>query len=500
MGTDRRSFVASLLGSSALFSARRLGLSKSTFRGGAERVRWVQDRVGKAASDGRKVCRIPSAWLPYDVSQVSLPSGLRLARQNGPPDVYDVQAYGADPAGKKDSSCAFQAALDSTPDAGGIVFVPPGDYRIDETVVWPTVSSAPDKLVPSTVEGQNRSAVKGVAGRWSASTSSIRYTGGGPLFDLRGGRQEPLHFLGSIRRVALHGEGGKGTAAIDAHHVRSAQFRTLVARRFDTNVIVRGESYYSVWANCLFSDAITDGLSLRDDVNGTTLDRIRCSSNGRYGLDVRLGGFPVNVEGSWFEWNGEAGIGARDTIQVRIAGCYFEGNQGASVAYDGYPGEDYHGALSCRDSYFRPASGAVCFDLGDRPVSVRLDGNTFDATNDIPLIIRTPEFVAHSLVVTSNSRAAEIRPPLLGVDPSGFQDVVALGDEAAAEDPKLGSSNVVRGRQPLRLMDSPLEIPSISTEDRPPARRPGRMLFNSGEGELNLDTGRRWIRPGRDSQ
>ncbi len=54
---------------------------------------------------------------------------------SAPPRVFSIADYGADPTGKADSAPALQAALDQAKMAGGgIVYLPAGKYRIEQSV------------------------------------------------------------------------------------------------------------------------------------------------------------------------------------------------------------------------------------------------------------------------------------------------------------------------------------------------------------------------------
>jgi hypothetical protein len=55
---------------------------------------------------------------------------------NGAPEVLNVVNLGADPSGKRDSSAAMQVAIDRLTPTGGVIHLPAGTYRVDQTLNW----------------------------------------------------------------------------------------------------------------------------------------------------------------------------------------------------------------------------------------------------------------------------------------------------------------------------------------------------------------------------
>jgi hypothetical protein len=50
------------------------------------------------------------------------------------PALFDVQTYGAVGDGTTDDTAAIQSAIDATPANGGVVFFPPGTYKVVATL------------------------------------------------------------------------------------------------------------------------------------------------------------------------------------------------------------------------------------------------------------------------------------------------------------------------------------------------------------------------------
>lgn len=82
---------------------------------------WAPEQA--ATSDGRFLHDFSYAGYRYGARPPVAPPGA----------IYDVTTYKADPTGKADSSAAVQGAITSASNAGGgVVYFPPGTYRIDQ--------------------------------------------------------------------------------------------------------------------------------------------------------------------------------------------------------------------------------------------------------------------------------------------------------------------------------------------------------------------------------
>jgi hypothetical protein len=417
-----------------------------------------------------------------------------LGGGRAPDGVFDVTDYGADPSGSTDSTDGFQKALDAVPAKGGVIVVPRGRYRICHTIVWPSVRRGGTVLKPALLQGQNPSVIKGVPGGWSEGISALEFTGSGPLFDLRLGDGAETLFSGGMADLAFHGSGTEGTTGVEAHRVSSAQFRNVVVRKFGVNFRVTGDSFYSVWESCLFSDAVTDGAQFRGQLNGSGFHRMRVAANGRHGISLERTGVPVYFDGCWFEANGSYGLSAMQTIHLHVVGCYFEGNEASGIRFQALEGGMRTGTVGVVGSYFRPVTDACCLELTAVPARARLVSCVVYGDRGPESVVRTEPGASHSLVALGGSRYGKTRVPLVNTDVSSFRDVVALGDDFARDDTRLGSSHVLRGRDAFRILDTPLEFPSMTVEERPTAGRPGRVVFDPEDGALKIDTGDEWVR------
>ena len=103
----------------------------------------------------------PEDWTPeftgpegrflHDFSYAGYHNGETPLAVDVPALTIDVVAdHGADPGGQVDATAAFQAALDGAAQAGGVVHVPAGLYRIDGSLTlaargWCCVGSGPSR-------------------------------------------------------------------------------------------------------------------------------------------------------------------------------------------------------------------------------------------------------------------------------------------------------------------------------------------------------------------
>ena len=137
----------------------------------------IQNAFNQAAADGVYYVVIPQVFLPYDASTITFNTGVRAVREGGRWDVYDVQAYGANPlAGTVDVSSAFSAAASAALAqlAGlggnaqpGTVWIPSGFYSCYNTLM----SIATNSSIVISGEGEN--SVLLMSSNF-ASTNSVR--------------------------------------------------------------------------------------------------------------------------------------------------------------------------------------------------------------------------------------------------------------------------------------------------------------------------------------
>jgi hypothetical protein len=153
------------------------------------------------------------------------------AARGGPP-LVNVVERGADRTGQTNAAPAFQQAIDAVAPTGGIVYVPAGHYRIDETLLWlnrenaraPGILFQGDGMHSTVLSANMRSApvlrVRGVRQRGPVDTS---FFWGGGLRDLtiRGNGGEAQHglevlgwYYGEIQNCHFVGLGGDGIRAV----------------------------------------------------------------------------------------------------------------------------------------------------------------------------------------------------------------------------------------------------------------------------------------------
>lgn len=109
-------------------------------------------------------------------------------------------ALGADPTGHKDSSAAFQSAIDQLRDSGGILYVPTGIYTVEKTVEW--INTRNVRMPGIVIQGD---------GPYSSLIRSTVQSG--PLLRIRGVAQKgpvitTFFWGGGIRDISFDGKGG----------------------------------------------------------------------------------------------------------------------------------------------------------------------------------------------------------------------------------------------------------------------------------------------------
>ncbi len=89
--------------------------------------------VSRLQNIGRCYLIIPFAFF---FSEGALPAAepIRFPEDSG---VVDVRAYGVVPNSGKDETAGIQAAFDRNPGGGAVIYLPPGEYLIRDTIRWP---------------------------------------------------------------------------------------------------------------------------------------------------------------------------------------------------------------------------------------------------------------------------------------------------------------------------------------------------------------------------
>jgi hypothetical protein len=94
----------------------------------------------KASDDDADFEWGPGQW--YDLTAAEIAAGLTTADIIGTVKPVDPTRYGADPTGTSDSHAAFQTAWDVINAQGGVLVIPPGIYKISESLDFRRDSSA----------------------------------------------------------------------------------------------------------------------------------------------------------------------------------------------------------------------------------------------------------------------------------------------------------------------------------------------------------------------
>jgi hypothetical protein len=265
-------------------------------------------------------------------------------------NVFDYGAKGDD---KTDDTDAFRKAIDSLPEAGGVVIVPAGNYRLD------------------TLELRDDCTLRGT------STWSYRRLGGCVLKPLRddqptivdarkvtGFRIERLTFDGEER-----GDGMHGLVSTRDKDEQDLSIEDCCFVRFSGS----GARLHHCWAwhvrHSFFHYNGLDGLDISESCDGFVTDSI-FAGNGRYGVGGRVVA-AATFTGCRVEWNVSAGIrlGEEYMDSVQIAGGLFDANYGPAIEARG--GSLF--TLAITGNVFR-RNGQSEEPIGDRSCHVYLDG------------------------------------------------------------------------------------------------------------------------------
>jgi hypothetical protein len=127
--------------------------------------------------------------------------GAEDAQASPPSDWYNVKAdFGAAGNGTTDDTASIKNAIAAAIPSGGVVYVPPGDYAISQTLDFSGISRK-----GLTFQGAG-------AGAWNASATRLLWSGGGPAITAFG---DPVS-NSALSGLKLRGFGIKNTAPIGA--------------------------------------------------------------------------------------------------------------------------------------------------------------------------------------------------------------------------------------------------------------------------------------------
>ncbi len=178
--------------------------------------------------------------------------------------VIDVRAFGASGEDQIDDTDAIQKALDSFPNGNRIIYLPPGEYIVANTLKWPSGEEEG--------EAQNRTILQGAgilfttirlpeasSGFSGSEPKAVIWTGSQPANRLRNavrdlkisvGANNPaaigLQFnasnQGCVRNVAIEADEGSGRIGLDLGYtdeIGSLLVRNLVVRGFDYGITTK---------------------------------------------------------------------------------------------------------------------------------------------------------------------------------------------------------------------------------------------------------------------
>lgn len=162
-------------------------------------------------------------------------------------DVVSVKDFGAVGNGVADDTAAIQAAIDSLPTNGGAVYMPPGTYLLQSSIVWPTQKYV--SLYGAGASGQGN-------GISHPGASQLIYTGAGTAIQMIGTGFDVDQVGGELRSFTIKGPSrtaAPGSIGIDVQWASGSSgqfsFRDLYIYEFGTGVrldAVFESSFYDV--------------------------------------------------------------------------------------------------------------------------------------------------------------------------------------------------------------------------------------------------------------
>ncbi|HRQ87928.1 MAG TPA: glycosyl hydrolase family 28-related protein, partial [Bacteroidia bacterium] len=212
--------------------------------------------------------KVSAAWLVAGISAMGLPG--RSSGGEGPirfpadAGIVDVTEYGAVPGDEFDDTEAIQAALDTFPNGNRIVYLPPGTYRISDTLRWPGGGeSAMQRRTILQGAGEGETLLRlpeATAGFTDAvNPKPLIWTGGAPAQRYRNairdlaveigpgnagavGVQLAASGQGGMRRVTIRAAQGSGRIGLDLSHadeIGPLLVKHLVVEGFETGIATK---------------------------------------------------------------------------------------------------------------------------------------------------------------------------------------------------------------------------------------------------------------------
>jgi hypothetical protein len=298
----------------------------------------------------------------------------------------NVLDFGADKSGSADSSTAIQNAINSLGVLGGVVYFPPGTYKIASTVFTPSNSYGIWLL---------GSGMRNTYLQWSGGASAMIFAHSG---------------TDNFRMEAFALENtGTGTVAVQLDCVRC-------------NIIDIFSNSPVAWSSCIFSTVSTiASYNFKVIFDNLNLFVASNSATAQANYAIKLGsGHSVTIQNSMFSGFADAAIFRDTTVDTNaitglsIIGCRFESFSGTSVPY---PGAVDATAISLQ--YITGALITGCnFEMGADQVGSEnqlaiylganidgcvINGNFFTASGRLNHLINIAQSTVDALSITGNS-------------------------------------------------------------------------------------------------
>jgi polygalacturonase len=211
--------------------------------------------------------------------------------------VLNVKNFGAEGNGIADDTVAIQSALDAHPNAGRIIYLPNGTYRVSRTLTWPAGIRGMSDYKRTTLQGQSEGGViiklkDRAAGFTNVTTpKAVIFTGPAPAqrfgnsirnLTVDTGNTNPgaigIQFnasnQGSIRHVTIQSGDGQGINGLDMN------FADEIGPLLVKNLTVKGFQY---------------GIRTGFQINSQTFENITLQNQSKYGFYNT--GQTVNIRG-----------------------------------------------------------------------------------------------------------------------------------------------------------------------------------------------------------
>lgn len=258
-------------------------------------------------------------------------------------NVKDV-TYGAKGDGTTDDTAAIQAALNAVPTNGGVVYFPPGAYKITATL-HPTVSGTSlmgagwdarilyDGMVATTAIGMGDTTQRRVNVRWLRISQS-NATSSGTCIDAS-------YFAdGAIEHVLIDGSGTGAPPIIGVSYNSNATFYNVIS---DCRISVAGTNSIGIKYDSLANSNVARNVHIIADVSDASsigiyvnahsihLDHVDIENCAGTGISVGTAGHGATVLGSYLENNGTNVALASGVNGFTMIGGTCENSSGSNV-------------------------------------------------------------------------------------------------------------------------------------------------------------------------